>query len=91
MRGYGRGGRQGGKQAAGAGVELLASAFVLAHYSPYFNRALAEQWGGGGKQLEVHVDSVPAFRHLLEYMHSMGKELPQGGQHAGGLSCIMHV
>ena len=59
--------------------ELLASAFVLARYSPYFNRALAERWGGDGQQLDVPVDSLPAFKQLLEYMHSMGKVLPEGG------------
>ena len=66
------------ERAGEEGQEMLASAFVLAHYSPYFSAALTEHWGGSCKRLEVTVDSLPAFKHLLEFMHSMGKVLPDG-------------
>jgi hypothetical protein len=65
-------------QAQQEAEQMLASAFVLAQCSPYFSAALAEQWGGDRKRVEVTVDSIPAFQHLLEFMHSMGKALPEG-------------
>ncbi|KAL4457720.1 hypothetical protein ABPG75_012585 [Micractinium tetrahymenae] len=58
-------------------VRFHASAFILASYSPYFRRALAKEWGGEGKRLEVTA-CPEAFGHLLEWVHSLGKALPQG-------------
>ena len=71
-------------EAEQGGEQMLASAFVLTQCSPYFSAALAEQWGGDRKRVEVAVDSLPAFQHLLEFMHSMGKALPAGALPARG-------
>ncbi|KAL4457716.1 hypothetical protein ABPG75_012581 [Micractinium tetrahymenae] len=57
-------------------AEFAASAYLLASYSPYFDRALATEWGGEGKRLQITVPSVKAFGHLLEWVHSLGKALP---------------
>lgn len=59
-------------------VEYRASAFLLASYSPFFRRALAKVWGGEGKRLEVTAPPEP-LGHLLEWVHSLGKALPEGG------------
>ena len=69
------------------GEQMLASGFVLTQCSPYFRAALGEQWGGDRKRVEVTVDSIPAFQHLLEFMHSMGKALPEGALPASQPAC----
>ena len=61
-----------GEAAAGSNEEALefrASAFLLASYSPFFERALAKEWGGEGKRLEVTATCPESFGHLLEWMN----------------------
>lgn len=83
-----------GEAAAGSNEEALefrASAFLLASYSPFFERALAKEWGGEGKRLEVTATCPESFGHLLEWMHSLGKALPQDPAAKGGLLATAHA
>ncbi|KAL4457717.1 hypothetical protein ABPG75_012582 [Micractinium tetrahymenae] len=65
-----------GAQREQEAVAFRASAFLLAHYSPYFRRALAKEWGGEGKRLELTTASIESLSHLLEWVHSLGRTLP---------------
>ncbi|EFN57315.1 hypothetical protein CHLNCDRAFT_143939 [Chlorella variabilis] len=65
-------------------VSLQTSSTLLALYSEKFRDWIARWMGGAAeKELEVHCRSegeVAGYRHLLAFIHSMGKEVPQAAE-----------